>query len=74
MGCANHRITLLVADLGSSLNVRWALTDRPPAYYLASAIAATGIALLAFFGSVAAGKDCRQRLYPRKHGGKSFHG
>jgi len=37
-----------VTDLGSCLNVGWAHTDRPPAYYLASAIPDTGIAFLGF--------------------------
>ncbi len=49
MGRSNHGIAFPVADLGSCLNVRWALTDRPPAYDLAPAIAATGIAFLALF-------------------------
>ncbi len=48
MGRSNHGIAFPVADLGPGLNVGWALTDRPPADDLASAIAATGIALLAF--------------------------
>jgi hypothetical protein len=34
--------------LGSSFNVLGSLTDRPPAYDLASAITATGIALFTF--------------------------
>jgi hypothetical protein len=74
MDRSNRGIAFPVIDLGSSFNVGWALTDQPPAYYLASSISAAGMRFSRFFGSEAAGKDCRQRLYQRKNDGKSFHG
>ena len=46
---SNDGIAFPVANLGSSLNMDWALTDRPSADDLTSPIPATGIAFLALF-------------------------
>jgi hypothetical protein len=49
VGRSNYGISFPVTDLGSILNVSWALTNGPSADDLTSAIPTTGIANLALF-------------------------